>query len=109
MENSELPQKIKVFQLTQKNFSTAGITANLVTNSYPLNAKILLGFLILGSAIVCNFKYTFYEAKTFIEYTQSVYMGSMATIIILVLLILINHVKKLFEFINGIESVANTS
>lgn len=99
----------KVFQLTQKYFATAGIVPNLAIQPYPLNGKISIGFLLLGSSLICNFKYTFYEARTFVEYTQSIYMCSIAALIIFALVIIILKVEKLFEFINGCEKLINTS
>lgn len=92
--------KTKVLQLVQKNFATAGIVANVATQTYPLNTRIWLGFLTLGMGIIFNFKYTFYEARTFIEYTQSIFMSSLTIIVSFALLNLVVKVRKLFEFIN---------
>lgn len=105
---SQLP-KMKVFQLTLDNFALAGIVPSLAIQSCPLNGKILLIFSIIGLSMFCNFKFTFYGAKTFVEYTQSIYMGSMATIVFFVQLILILKLKNLFKLTNDCESIANTS
>lgn len=116
MENSnqtksqaiKLPKR-KVFQIIQRNLASAGITPNLLNQPYPVNGKIFVGFLILGLFMCCNFKYTFYEAKTFVEYTQTVYVGSLAAVIFLALTIIILKVDKLFELIDECENIVQTS
>lgn len=99
---SEL-SKTMVLQLAQKNFAAAGIVPNLTAQPYPLNGRILLGFLTLGLAAICNFKYGFYDANTFIEYTQSIFMSSLTIIVNFALLNLSVKVKKLFKFINDAD------
>lgn len=108
MENSQLP-KLKVFQLIQKNFASVGIVSNLAIQPYPMNKKIAYDFLILVLAFFCNFTYAFCEAKTFIEYIQSIFMISITIIVNFSLLTLIFNVEKLFGIINGCENIVNTS
>lgn len=103
------PPKLKVFELIQKNFATAGITPSLADQSYPFNMIILSGFLALSSGIYCTFIFILYGAQTSVEYTQSVYTCSMVILFILVLLILILKVDNLFELINGCAELVNTS
>lgn len=100
---------MKVFQTTQKHFATAGITSNLVLQSYPLNGRIFLGFLMLSLAIICSLLYTFNEAKTFSEFTESIFMTALAALVILVLLIIIFVIEKLFRLIGTCENIVNTS
>lgn len=115
MENSEQTKpkpkirKIKIFELTQKNFASIGIDASLMAQPYPFNDKILFDFLILISSIVCHLMFTFCEAKTFSEYVRSIYMFSLATLTILILVIVILNVTKIFNLIEGAENLANTS
>lgn len=101
--------KRKVFEIILKNFDTIGISANLANQSYPFNGTILSGFFILGVAIYFSFVYIIYDAETFAEYTQSIYMGSLLTFIAIALLILVLNVKKLFEFVNHGDDLVNTS
>lgn len=103
-------QKTEIFKLTLKNFAAVGFTPDLKYQPYPLNEKILLGFLILISSIICNdLMYIIREAKTFVEYTQSIYMFSLAAIITLVFVTILLNVSELFNFISGVESLINTS
>ena len=111
MESSKLKNSIakwKVLQLTQKNLAIAGIDRDLAAQSYPFNAKIVFSSLTIGLAIVFGLIYVFYEAKTFVEYTQCIFMSSVAGICSFALLILILKVKKLFGFIDGCDGIANT-
>lgn len=101
--------KLKVFELIQRSFATVGIAPILVDQSYPLNGRILFGFLLLDSGICITVKFIIYEAKTFAEYTQCIYGCSMGAIIIISLLILILKVKKLFEFVSDCDGLVNTS
>lgn len=109
MEKLKSP-KLKIFQLTLKNLATVGISPNLATQPYPLNGKIYLGILILGSGAICNVIYIFQEAKTFSEYSISIYMCSFTILIIFILTILILNVEKLCNlFDDDFENIVNTS
>lgn len=102
--------KMKIFQLTQRNFATIGISADSSTqSSYRFNGRIFVGVFILGSIAICNFIYIFYEAETSAEYTESIFMSTLSIPFFLALLILILNVKKLFELINNCENLVNTS
>lgn len=100
---------MKVFQTTQKNFVAAGINSNLVLQSIPLNARIFMGLSMLGLNIICNLLYTFYDAKTFAEYTGSIFMTAAAALILLILLIIVLVMEKLFTLIDNCENIVNTS
>lgn len=100
--------KIKIFHLIRKNFATAGISPELVSQTFPINWKIFMGFssLMVGIYAVCV--YIFNDAKTFVEYTQSIYICSMAILIFAALTITLLNVKKLFNFIEFYDRIAKT-
>lgn len=100
---------MQLFQLIQNNFAAVGISWNLVAQPYPVNGKISLGFFILIISVICNLMYIVREAKTFAEYTQSIHMCSVATLILFALVIVLLNVKKLFNLINGCQKIVNTS
>lgn len=102
-------QKTEILRLTLKNFAAVGFTPDLIDQPYSLNRKILLGFLLLTSSIICNSMYTIREAQTFGEYTQSIYMFSLAALITLVFVTILLNVTELFSFISGVECLINTS
>lgn len=100
--------KIRIFQLMQKYLATIGIDLELASQPYPLNRKIFVGFMTLCFMIVTIFKYTFYEARTLSEYTQSSYMFSFAVVVMLYLLITILRMKKLAELFDDCGNIVNT-
>lgn len=116
MENSEQKntkprpkQKIKILELARENFAAIGISPILVDQPYSFNRKILFGFLILTSSFICNLMYIIRGAKTFAEYTQSIYMFSVPALLTLVWLAILRNVTNLINFTNGLENLANTS
>src|ERR1044071_4785657 len=101
--------KLKVFEISQKYFATIGITSNLTSKSYPFNGIVLFGFLMLCVNIYCTSMFIIFGAKTFAEYTQSVYVTTLLTLVIFCLLIITLKVNNLFEFINKSDDIVNTS
>lgn len=115
MENSkqkalqfDFPE-MKPFKTVLKNFATMGISPKLVTQSIPLNGKILMRLSALTAGVSFIGVYVIKEANTFVEYTQSTFLAAAGSLVILLLLILILKVEKLFEFINRCDSMLNTS
>lgn len=104
------PSKLQAFEVIQKNLATAGIIPKLAHQPYPFNWTISFGFVLLGSSIYCTSVFIIYDAKTFAEYTQSVYTDSLITLIILALVITIIKVEKLFQYVSGNDDhLVNTS
>ena len=100
---------MKVFQTIKKNFCAVGIGPNLALQTYPLNIKILMGFFILGTAIICMMVYIIRDAKTFSEYTQSLHLCSLSALIVFILLIVILKVENLFNLMNTCDELTETS
>lgn len=103
------PSKLKAFEIIRKNFATAGITPDLMHQPCPLNGTILIEFLMACSGIFSTSVFILYDAQTFTEYTQAVYIGSILTLILFALLIIILKLKNLFEYFNGNDKLINTS
>lgn len=76
-----------------------------------MNKRILTDFLILGYCSGFTFigVYIFNYAEVFSDYTQAIFMGSGALLIILGLLILILKAEELFEYMIRSESILNMS
>lgn len=112
MENpkseSKLP-KIQIFQSTKEYLAILGITSNLMVQTYPFNRKILIGYLILGVALICNLVFVIFEKKTFWEFTQSIYFSSDALVCTLGFTVLVFRLSTLFEAIVTLESAINAS
>lgn len=110
MENQQKEfQKIKAFQNLEQKFAFIGIGPNLATQTYPLNIKIFMGILLLGSAIISTLVYATKEAKTLAEYTQSLFVCSILILIMFMLLTIILNVKTFYEYIIDLNAVINTS
>lgn len=107
MQKNSQP-KLKAFRAIQKSFATIGISPELATQSYPLNRRILLGFLLIISGTISICVYIFNDAKTFFEYTQSICHASIGLLIFFALSILILKVEILFEFIDRCDNILNT-
>lgn len=108
-QKMKIPPKMKILQLTLKNFATIGVNPNLSLQPYPFNAKIFISVLILSSYLICNLVFLFYEAKTFTELIQSIYMSFCIASIIFCSAVIISNVNKLFQTINACENFVNTS
>lgn len=100
---------MKIFQLTRKNFAVAGIDPSLVKQPYPFNRKIFMNFFTLLVGVICNLMHSFYEAQTFGEHLQSIYMCSLTVSIILALAIVLLNVDKFFSFMDASEKLVNRS
>lgn len=101
--------ELRAFKSIQKNFAMAGISRELMIQSYPLNERIVTGFLLLSSTLVFICVYILNDAETFFEYTQSIYIASVATLFIFALFILIMVLENVFEFIDRCDCILNTS
>lgn len=115
MENSKQEEsksqssKLRAFEKIKRNLATAGFTPSLSDQPCLLNKTILSGFLMMLAVIYCTCEFIIHDAKTFSEYTQSVFTCSLATLIFLVLIIFVVKVKKLFGFITVVDEMINTS
>lgn len=112
-KKEKIPQskssKLKAFKTVQANFAQAGISPKLVHEPYSCNAKILLGFLFLSMSTTSLFVHIWNNDEVFSELIQSICMGSTGIFIILTLIVLVRNVDELFEFINRVEALLNTS
>lgn len=110
-ENRDQPRfpEMKILQFTQTNFATVGISRALATQSYPLNGRLLIGFLALIAALIFSLSYASREAESLFEYTQAAYMISLVNLILFDLLVIILKANALFDFIEDFERLANTS
>lgn len=109
MPQENPPTELKAFEIVQRKFATIGITAKFATQPYPLNGRICIGFSILIPYITFLCVFIFNYAETFSEYTQSIYIATAASVFNLALLLLILKKKVLYECINRLNQLINTS
>lgn len=101
--------KMKLFQTPRKYFSNLGIDPTLVDQTYPINRQVAAGFVMNISALLSFAIFMTYEAKTFLEFSQSIYFCSVILLILFVLAMLAIRVELLFKFIDNFENAIYTS
>lgn len=96
-----------LFSLTRKNFEYLGIF--LCQSEYPFNKRISIAILSysLSCALYCLF--FFYEAKTFWEYTSSIYSSAITIFIVACFITIIFRIRKIIEFIDNCEKIVYKS
>lgn len=109
MKSAKESQKLQIFRLIQKNLASIGIEPGLTQQVYPINRKISMVFVFNIFTIVSNLVYVISDAKTFADYTQSIYIISIVVLVVYFLVILIIKVDKLFEFIHNCGKIVNSS
>lgn len=101
--------EIKMFRSVQKNFGTIGIGPNRAMQSHPFDAKILIHSMALSLGFIGTLMYTVIDAKTFLEFTQSIYVSSSIFFGAVIFVVLILNASELFELINDCECLISTS
>lgn len=101
--------ELKAFEIIQKNLTYAGIYSDATNQSNSFNWTVFIGFLSLGSGILFTSAFIIFDAKTIVEYTQSIYAVSVLTLILLCFLIIVVNAKNLFKFIDSSGYLVNTS
>lgn len=102
---------MKIFQTFQKQFAILGISPdpNHSNRKYIFNEKLIFGFLLLGYMIVSQFVYIFYEANGFMEYVESICATSASTIVLACLANTVFRRALIFESIDNMETLIDTS
>lgn len=98
--------KMNIFEVVQRYYATLGITSsNQLTN----NGKIFAGFLVFGWCIALHAMYMFRVANDFIEYVECSCSLSANIIIFVSFLAVIFRRTSLFQIINNIRKLIDTS
>lgn len=97
---------MKIFQLIQKKFLS---TYKMGLNQHRFNWKNLLTFFGFCMGILSNGAYSFYEAKTFQEFANSICVCTVLfTVTIYIALISVN-MPKVFGCVSDAEQIINAS
>lgn len=97
--------KMKIFESIIKYFAAIGITAQ----SRPFNMQNLLTFVVFAIMMVVVGEFLFFEASSFREYTESIYISSIIFTIFVTFLFIIWKRENIFQFIDCFEKIAETS
>lgn len=105
----KLPEKIKIFESVQNNFELLGISSHRANQNHFLDVKFWMILLQFGVVLISYMCYIFYEAKTFEEYTSTMY--SILTLLTTALHFLMHQwkMRNLFKFIVNFENFINKS
>lgn len=108
-ESSSQSKRIEIFQTFERKFTFIGIGRSLASQKYPINERILIGFIIFGSATGSSVIYIFYEAKDLNDYTLSTYILSVCILSLFLFAISIFKVQHLYSMKISVENLSNAS
>lgn len=94
------------------HYATLGICpSNQPTQTYPFSLllRVIFGFLLFGYLIVSQCVYTFYVANGFIEYVECICTTFSSIIVFVFFAAIVFRKTELFEIIENIESLIDTS
>ena len=101
---------MKIFQTIQKQYVILGIgSSNHPTQKYPFNRRIVFGVFIFGILFTFQSMYIIREASGFMEYVECICTASGNIIIFICILAMILGKTKLYESIENIEKLIDTS
>lgn len=99
--------KLKAFLLIQKYLALTGISSALLTQTYPVNGRILFGIFATSFSVICQLIYIQNDAETVADYIQSIYLFSLMIIIFFATIILIVKRAALYEYMNAVDELIN--
>lgn len=103
-------KKMRFFQTIRKQYAIMGISSsNQWTPELPFSERVLLGFLLFGCAIISHLVYTFHVADGFIEYVECICTTSASIIVFICFVAIVLRKTKLFETIDNIKKLIDTS
>lgn len=103
------PNRMKIFQVTQKNLTYLGVSWYYSIQKYPINRRNLLAFSIFSLATILDCTYLFHVAVTFNEYANSVYTCLSIILATVVFVIVTCRMRMFFNCLNQIEKISNES
>lgn len=103
------PRKMKVLKTSQEYFAFLGISSEKSRQKLFFNYKILMGFILLGYSLVAHFVYSIYVVKSFDKCIECI-CGIFATVVITTCFAtMVFGMRILFESIDSIENLIETS
>lgn len=96
---------MEIFTLIQKNFLLFGIGLH----QRPFNVRNLVTICIFCVAITSASAYFFYEAKTFPQYTDSIFLISVLILGLILFVITVSEMQRILRHIITGEKLINSS
>lgn len=95
-----------IFQYVQNNFAIMGISkAELLETGHRFNTRVLIGLHITGLNMILHGIFIYRDAHEFHEYTESIYMTSIATFSFLCCVTLVYKIDEMLELIDMAEKL----
>ena len=91
---------MKLFQVIQKNFTVLGIGSN----QSRFNLKLLKTCLTYGLSFTSSAIFLFFEARSFIEFTNNIYVTTAIAVITIYFSIWMWKLQKFFQLIDNLEN-----
>lgn len=108
VSTTDIP-KLKTFQTIQKSLIFIGIDPKSALQTYPFNAKTLLGLSVLIVAIAAHLTFLLKDATELVEYTQPIFVCCDLILIIVELLIWICTSREVGKIFRDCECLVNDS
>lgn len=96
---------MKILQTVQKKYAILGICSN----QSKCNRKSVLMCLIYSLGCTLSALFLFYEANSFQEYTNNIYITSALAMCVTFFAIVVVKMRKLFEMIDNMEKSIDES
>lgn len=101
---------MKIFRNVQKRYKTLGIIpSNQSAQKCSFNTRIIVGFCLFAYLIVAQFVYILQVATGFMQYMGCICSASAGTIVFVCFAAVVLRKTTLFECIDQIEKLINTS
>lgn len=97
-------KKLKIFRLMLKDFMIYGISGHEQNNPF-IKLRTLLGFLVFCCAIISSGGYIYFEAKTFQEYANSIFLGTAVFAATAIYVCTVWKKRQLFNCFNELEQI----
>lgn len=104
-----ISKKMDGLQTMKEFFAMLGITEELLAQTYPINLRIFITFVVFFSVFFGTLLYMVYDAKSFLEFVQCSYYCSASIMGILDLMVVVFRANMLFTFIANSQQVIDVS
>lgn len=92
---------MKLIRFILSKFTSVGIASNQSTIKWHINRRVIVVYSIYGCALTMSAAYLYYDANTFEEYTNNIYITTAFSVIIFIFTIFVLNMTKLFELVDN--------
>lgn len=100
---------MKSFELIQGKFAVVGYSLNNSNRQYNLNARNVIIIILMVINMLATSAYIYYEAESFDEYLQDIYLTVSLAVASIMFIINIVLMPKVFKLIENLKETINKS